>query len=353
MNKLIIIIITLLIAQCVFAAQITVSNNPLRPAQYTSIVAAITAAANNDTLLIAGSSSTYSETINLTKPLTIIGEGINNPDGLNTTIGGAFWIKNASISQGASGSKLIGILFQGDMYINGDFTGASPAQRILANISIDRCKFTNLYPYATVYNNFNIRNSLFADGSFYEQGTVTGSDFRLENCIFSNQIIIGNVTIYKFKNCIFLNRTTNTFAPGISNIIVENCIFYKAEPTGASNSIFNNNITYLCNNNALPPTTGTGNTGTGNLVNTNPLFIDYPALGAAFSWSHNYGLQAGSPAIGAGTSATNIGLTGGSFPLNQLKGYSQLPVVTSLSLPNSSVPVNGTIQGNIKAKARN
>jgi hypothetical protein len=34
--------------------------------------------------------------------------------------------------------------------------------------------------------------------------------------------------------------------------VVENNIFYKAEPTGAVNSIFNNNLTFLCNNGTLP-----------------------------------------------------------------------------------------------------
>ena len=130
-------------------------------------------------------------------------------------------------------------------------------------------------------------------------------------------------------------------------------IFYKAESAGASNSVYNNNLTYICNNNVLPPTTGSGNTGSGNIVSSNPLFINYPALGANFAWTHDYGLQAGSPAIGAGTGGTNIGLTGGTYPLNQLKGNSPLPVVTSLSLPNSSVPVSGTLQGNIQAKVRN
>ncbi|MBK8700650.1 MAG: hypothetical protein IPN29_14405 [Saprospiraceae bacterium] len=353
MNKLITYLLLTLTAESLYGTQITVSNNPLRPAQYTSLVDAVAAASNNDTLLIAGSSTAYSGTINLTKSLTMIGEGINNPDGLSTTIGSDIWLKNESVSQGASGTKLIGIYFPGSLYINGDFPGATAPQRILANITIDRCRLSTVYPYAGIYNNFLIKNSLWINGNIFEQGAVTGSGFKIENCIFSNSYIQGGVTIYNFKNCIFMDRTSNSFITGVSAIKVEDCIFYKAEPTGAANSIFNNNITYLCNNNTLPPTTGTGNTGTGNLANTNPLFINYPALGAAFSWTHNYGLQAGSPALGAGTSGTNIGLTGGSYPLNQLKGYSQLPVVTSLSLPNSSVPVNGTIQGNIKAKARN
>ena len=52
--------LTLLVATCAtFAATITVSNNFNSPAQYTDIQEAVDAAASGDTILIAGSPTTY------------------------------------------------------------------------------------------------------------------------------------------------------------------------------------------------------------------------------------------------------------------------------------------------------
>jgi len=354
-----------------YSTQWTVSNDPTRPAQFTSVVSAINAAANGDTILIAGSQTGYNITTNpyiITKKIVLIGEGVNNPDGYSTIIqgvGNAFLtFGRLNATQSSNDSKIIGIEFNNfnEINIDGNFSGSTVVERNISNIEFSKCEFrgsVNLY-FRNTYNNCKVKNCLFGQNSqiycnnspnnfiitnsiFYSDDS-NGSFFNSDNATLNQQV--------SFKNCLILNRTL-TFFYNTNGVVVENCIFYKAEPTGPINSLFNNNLTYLCNNNTLPPTTGTGNTGTGNIQNTNPLFINYPPLGGVFAWTHDYGLQVGSPAIGAGTGGTDIGLTGGMYPLNQLKGNSPLPVVTSLSLPNSSVPLNGTLQGNIQAKVRN
>ena len=366
--KIFICLSSIFISGDLYSTQWTVSNDPIRPAQFTSVESAINAAANGDTILIAGSQTNYIISTNpliITKKVILIGEGINNPDGFRTTIqattgtDGKLTFGRLNLTQSSNDSKIIGIYFFNwhEININGNFSGSTAPQRIIDNIEFSDCMFwfSGLF-YRNIYNNCKVKNCLFDTGFIRPYDSPNnlsisnsifsgnGSYFQSENVSLSQQVFV--------KNCLFLNRTNNFFL-SINGIVVENCIFYKSEPTGTiTNSTFNNNLTYLCNNNTLPPS-GAGNTGTGNIQNSNPLFINYPPLGANFAWAHNYGLQAGSPAIGTGTGGFNIGLTGGTNPLNQLKGNSPLPVVTSLSLPNSSVPVSGTLQGNIQAKVRN
>jgi hypothetical protein len=360
------IILSFFINGNLYSTQWSVSNDPIRPAQFTTVEGAINAAANGDTILIAGSQTNYVITANpliITKKIILIGEGINNPDGYNTRIqgppSGVLTFGRLNPSQSSNDSKIIGIdLYNfGQLYIDGNFSGSTAPERIINGIEFIGCRITeSIIFFLNIYQNCKVQNCLFENGQirFFDSPNnliITNSIFYSNNSYIQSSNIPANHLVF-IKNCLFLNRTSNYFN-SINGIVVENNIFYKAEPTGTvTNSIFNNNLTYLCNNNTLPPA-GAGNTGTGNIVNSNPLFVNYPPLGANFDWTHNYGLQSGSPAIGAGTGGTNIGLTGGTHPLNQLKGNSPLPVVTSLSLPNSSVPLSGTLQGNIQAKVRN
>jgi hypothetical protein len=141
----------------------------------------------------------------------------------------------------------------------------------------------------------------------------------------------------------------------LQEAVFENNIWYKSELVNSSgtpnviNCTFNNNLTYLCNVNTLPPT---NNIGSGNIVNQNPLFTTYPALGGDHTWTQNYALLAGSPALGTGTNGTDIGINSGNAPVTQLLKYAKIPAVTSLTIPVSSVPVGGTLQINIQAVSR-
>lgn len=343
-----------------FATQRTLSNDANRPAQFSNLQAAIDQSSNGDTIIV------YSNTSNSTnynsggnhiyfyKQLYVIGEGMNNTI-VSLSSGANIYFNNLSNGSYFSGLRILSNL---------QFGGNSS----VSNITFDRCDISDEIYFSSPTQNINIKNCQVGI-CYLNHANVTNMNF--DNCIFqqsyvhpqhliisylNNLIFNGysnsfNLQI-KVKNSLFIGSTTSMFV-NINGIELTNCIFYKADPSGTViNSNFNNCLTYLCNNNNLPPT-GTGNTGANNVINQNPLFINFPALGGDFSWTHNYGLQAGSPADNTGTGGTDIGLTGGTYPLNQLKEYSKLPVVTSLSLPNSSVPLNGTLQGNIKAKVRN
>ncbi len=351
------LLVFLFLCSSAYAKVWTVSNDATRPAQFTTIAAAVTAASPGDTLRVAGSLTPYGVPT-LYFPLVFIGEGANNPNG-NKTMFGTTELSRLNSSLGSGGSKFYGIEIS-SVQINPSFAGSTESQRILENFTFERCNLPggmilyinhNLGP--NTIKNILIRNCLINQNVNFSgsSGTLMGMIFT--NCIFDGSnvffggsVLNGNLII---RNSLFLNSTSARFN-SMNGIIVENCIFYKAEPTGTINSVFNNNITYLCNAPTIPYGS---NVGSGNLIGVNPLFINYPPLGANFAWSHNYGLQPGSPGIGTGSNGSNIGLTGGNAPINNIPGNSRIPVVTGLTLPTASVPVGGTLEVNIQAISRN
>ena len=107
----------------------------------------------------------------------------------------------------------------------------------------------------------------------------------------------------------------------------------------------------MCFSNTIP---GTGNLGSGNLINTNPLFVNYPlAGGAAYNYTFDLHLQTGSPGKNFGTDGTDIGIYGGWMPY-EVGANPYFPQMMELTLPSgSSVPAGGTLNVHFKAKKQN
>lgn len=335
----------------------TVSNNPDRPAQFTAIQPAIDAASPNDTILITG--GTYNGTLTVVKPLVFYGESIEGPDFPFTYINGTLNFNRFNSSLSSSGSRVYGIRLS-SVYFQPNFSGALAGQQTLDDIILERCLVQSsilVYPYDGV-SNITMRNCLFRNSNLYvdQQNNGNASSLLITNCIFENSRIdgsTGSTTIdmngnLVVRNSLFLDRATSCFGE-LAEIVLENNIFYAAEPTGLSLSTFNNNLTYLCNSNTIPYG---DNLGSANIIAQDPLFTNYPALGGDHSWDWDYSLQAGSPALTTGTNGTDIGLGGGNAPVDNLPKYAKIPGVTVLDIPVSSVPVGGTLQINIEAESR-
>ncbi len=355
-----------MLSTLVMATTWTVSNNPERPAQFTSIQEAIDAAALNDTILITGEtygSSTGGGSITLVKPLVFYGEAATGTGAFPTTTLSSTSIQitrfNPTLS--ASGSRFYGINFasSSSVSINGSFSGSQTGQRTMSDIIFERCRFSgsgNLsFSIQDGISDVTVRNCIFegsGNPSFSGNGNLLSS-IVFTNNIFSNSgssfsgsvNLQGNVVV---RNCLFLNNTNNAFS-SISQLVLENNIFYRAEPTGCNTCTFNNNLTWLSNAPEIPYG---NNLGSGNIVNQNPLFVNYPELGANWSIGHDYTLQDGSPAIGTGTNGTDMGLNSGNAPVSNIPRFPKIPGVTELNIPVSSVPVGGTLQINVQAVAR-
>jgi hypothetical protein len=346
----------------------TVSNDPNRPAQFTALQAAVDAASPNDTLLVTGSSNNYYPGATVVKPLVFFGEGIEANGSYPVTDLYALTFSRFNSSLSSSGSRVYGCRVQ-YATINGYFNGGSYPQMGLNDFIFERCWIYSLnIESRRNTGNITVRNCLFNEGysgislnAWGEIDPILGwfSNIIVTNCIFSGESsrvngsgidFNGNLVV---RNCLFVQNIYESIV-NVTEGVFENNIWFRAETksstsTNVNNCTFNNNLTYLCNNNTLPPA---GNIGSGNIVNQNPMFNTFPALGANFSWAHNYGLQAGSPALGTGTNGTDIGINSGNAPVTQLYKYAKIPAVTSLTIPVSSVPVGGTLQINIQAVSR-
>jgi hypothetical protein len=342
--------------QLLFATVRTVSNDPAKPAQYTSLQNAQDQAVAGDTILVLGSATTYGD-LYLKKQLILIGNGYNRPTG-ETSIITNLWLGQDNVAGNPSGSKISGF------YITGVYYAINRFQAIrMENTVIERCQIVggvyidnpDQYNQSDVYLNDTIRNCLFSSGggvTYLQFWQADYQSFTIHNNIFENIYIQGvtgttiNMQNIKLKNNLFLNRSSNTFIT-TNFLVLENNIFFKAEPQGCTNCAFNYNITYGNANNTIP---GTGNVGTGNQVAVNPQFVNFPLAGAPFAYTYDFSLKSTSTGKNAGTDGTDIGIMGGILPFEVGKNP-PIPQMTELTIPatNTSVKQGGTLNMTFKA----
>lgn len=342
-----------------FATTWTVSNNPDRPAQFTTIQEAVDEALPGDTILI--SSGTYAGMTSF-KNLVIYGE--DQSEGGVFVQNGGFNFTRFNEEVSASGSRVYNVSFPSSwsFTVRGDYANFSPGSRTMSDIIFERCVFSGFADLSfRIYDGISditIRNCVLSNNgsiSFQDGSGSNLSNFVLTNCVFGGTARIdwnlnsveGNVVV---RNCLFLNSAAASF--DISELVIENCIFYNRPPSGCSTCTFNNNFTYLTEGNSLPYG---NNVGSGNITSEDPfipVFTDYPQLGANWSLAHDYSLADGSPCIDTGTNGSDIGINDGNAPITNIPTFPKIPTVTDLTIPVSSVPVGGTLQINVTAESR-
>ncbi len=335
-----------------FATVRTVSNHPNGGAQYSTLAAAYAAASTGDTLLIEGTDIYYESVgscsaANFTKSLTLVGIGINpikqNPK--RTII--AEWTgcsPNMEITSGASGSKFYGIEFSYGLYLSSG----------ISNIVFENCKFNADFNFNTeTASGIIFRNCIFDnDNALNIEFSTNLVEADFQNCIFDGYINAPatNLTITStFNHCLFLRNNgeqlVNLVGPTVTNCIFMN--YTAAANAGTTGGTFINNIARLAA--TLPPV---GNSGSGNLSNTNPNFITYTA-NAFYSKTHDYDVQSGSPAINAGNDATDIGLHGGSSEFSETGEVLIVPIVRSVNISNNTVAPGGTLNFQVQSSKPN
>jgi hypothetical protein len=332
----------------------TVSNNPDIPAQYTNLQTAIDACAAGDTLLVSGSATSYG-TVTIRKKLILYGAGYHNPYGYNSLVDYIYLVRqNASI--GASGSRISGFEIRYGLYFQGSFSGGTALEKIMENVVVERCflDYVTWDQYDVTYKNDTLRNCVLQSSDMYfRDGTF--NNVIVHNNIFDNFYLYqnsnANLSSVFLRNNVILNYSNNFFNSAgyqIKNMVVENNIFYDAEPQGCYGCTFNNNITYLNSNDEIP---GANNSGSGNLIGVDPQFTSYPFEGGGFSYTYNFTLKGTSPGIDAGTDNSDIGMTGGLIPYTPGTNP-RIPQMTEVKFPDnaSSVKVGGTLNVSFKAK---
>lgn len=338
------------------ATVLTVDNTTDSIAQYSDLNLAIQDATTGDTILVAGSAISYGDII-LDRQLILIGAGYHNQYGEVPNIDYLRLNRqNASVS--ASGSKIMGfdIYF---VYLNGTFSSGDINSQGISNVVVERCyiNYLDFDDYNSTYSKDTIRNCIINDDyvNFSHTSSSVYDSVCIHNNIFDGSYISQSDADYVLedvfiRNNIFINRTDRALYK-INGAVIENNIFYASEPHGdyeCVNSVFNNNITFNCSDNTIPYGS---NTGTGNIINTDPNFVNYPFAGGEFDYSYDFHLDTGSPGINAGTDGTNIGIDGGPLPFD-VGANPAIPQVTEINFIDgvSSAPIGGTINVNFKAK---
>ncbi|MBX2899354.1 MAG: hypothetical protein KF775_06875 [Cyclobacteriaceae bacterium] len=356
----------------------TVSNNPTRPAQFTTFAAAQTASVNGDTIYMYGSPFQY-PAITISKRLVVIGAGHNpnNQFGQPTNILNIDLFRDSG-SSNASGSVITGVL-----------TGRLDIVGLMSNnIRIFRCRFTQYLNLAggspTGYaDGWVLYNNIF--DSYLYGGAGSRTSLSTTNLVLANNIFSANAYLYGFNsNTIIVDHNLFFGANNLFqtfNIIITNNIFTRTSGTlfygstsGPVLCTFNNNLsnqttiadpsTYTPATNFVNTYTGTGggsNFGAGNVVGQDPLYASVSNFNNYVAAS-NYRLQASSPGKNAGTDGTDLGIYGGSYPFPSggavgsgfdTSPMPPIPQVTELNIQNATVPVNGTLNVNVKATINN
>lgn len=318
----------------------TVSNHPLGGAQYATFAAAYNAASNGDTIKLEGTAINYAHgAINgFEKSLVVIGHGINTQKQLFSTSKidkmstGAGSGADASILAGAGGSKFYGI----------EFTASTNDLNIYTtNIYFENCKFSRTVHLQSGAANLTFVNCVFSQLANIAHTSV--SNIQYLNCIFNNNVSgAASTASILFDHCLFLN--TGTTFSSATNYSIKNSIFINSTVSGITTSTFQNNLFSVSQ--PVPPA-GNFDAG-GNTSGANPLFVNY-TLGSLYSTAHDYHLQAGSPAIGAATDATDLGLHGGIANFSEQGEALIVPVVRSMNISTPTALPNGTIDVQVSA----
>ncbi|HRG59616.1 MAG TPA: hypothetical protein PK323_11715 [Bacteroidia bacterium] len=323
------------------AAVLLVNNLAGGPGQYAQINAAITAANPGDTIYVSGSNIVYAA-FNITKDsITIIGPGTYS-DKQNAFPAN---INGFTCDNNLSHIKIKGLLLSDDANFAG--TANISHLELIGNAFSTTAGYIN-FNGASNFSFINIANNIFTLSNNDIIDFVNSSGFS--NVIIQNNILFGSIRSLNAPNSVvnnnifinILNAFDDFGASFFSNVMIKDNIFYKSHPTNnTSGCTFQNNISYS------PTITYPLMGGTGNIDNTDPLFINAPTGG--YTTAFNFHLLAGSPAIGASSIGDDIGYYGGSFLKTETGETLNMPVIRLMDVQNQNVPQNGNV--NVKVKS--
>ena len=337
MKNLIIIPFLLVIMLANGQSILRVNNIPGINAPYTTIQAAIAAAATGDIILVEGSPTAYSVgAVNLTKRLTIQGPGyfLDENTGIQASQQPATVTATSFIlSSGSDGSVVGGMTFN---------------QRIdvrASNIIIENSRF--LGPTSILLSNAVPASNLLITGNYMTNGgssiSINANGQTFTNVIISNNLIAFSIdwsTVPIFgviKNNIF---TIGASPSNMSNCDVVNNIFLAGFSIGTSlNSTIRNNVFVNATQANADATNLLG-------VVQATLFVGLAGNTSDTQWS----LKVGSPAIGAGALGEDCGIYGGVSPYKISGVATGQPTITNLNVPGG-VQQNGTLNVKVSAKA--
>jgi len=369
-----------LIAQTTWVADNNVGA-PTGPNIFSTVQEAVNAASPGDIIQVQPSPATYGSVSIRTKNLTLMGIGFNvdKETPLSSVLLDISLTNNAANDSDADGVILKGLKFRNL------FPGVNTGPVfVLENVLIYNCSFTAIsgtWGYSEV-DGFEmrdcylsssigfwavIRNSLFRNNLVLADIRVYTSayDTSFANNIFYGGIYIvtqsGSITILN-NNFIGATGSETAFNTRLKYLMVNNNIFYGSTPSIAvSGSLsdefrfntFSNNLVYATGDDTMPPTggtSGTDNNGLNNIV-ANPNFVN-GAVSNTWSAAYDFTLQAGSPAIGAGSDGLDIGIYGGTYPFQDTNFVLKTTDAPVIQILNTSGVINPGDNLPVRVKAK-
>lgn len=327
------------------AAVRTVSNNSQFPAQFSSVQTAADASSAGDTIQLLPSPNGYG-ILQVNKRLIIIGAGVNN--GQTTNPGNETSI-NVTLNYSLPNTNASGTVINGV-----ELTG------VTSNSSVSGVTIRNCY-FSTGASIAPGQNSVIARCVGYNSTINLNIGVVVSNNLFYQLSLNSNNTASQQGGLMSNNILVNSLFGGLRNVLFANNLFLNLSRTSglynnSSGCVFNNNLTYNYPQTLLP---SAGNSGSGNLENQQPLFVNVPASANYYTstphynnFTYNYRLQSGSPGKNAGTDGQDIGLYGGQYPWNASIGFPEVPQIMEMEIQNSVAPVNGTLNVRVKAIKR-
>ena len=218
------------------AATLVVDNTSPSPGQYTTIAAAMTAAASGDTLLIQGTQTNYGNVF-VTKSITLRGAGwspIYKQTPYPTTLGIIY------LASGVHDIKIEGI----DLDILDQ-----QANYGQYNITVQFCKIRGVIYYWTGCHDWLIRNNYFSslENANIDAGGQSAYNLTVQHNIFQGYIYrFTSATNVFIDHNLFISPPSNVFAfaGGTNGLFCANNIFYTTFATSSStitNCTFANN----------------------------------------------------------------------------------------------------------------
>lgn len=331
-------------------------NAPAGANVFASLQDAVDAAVDGDIIQVTPSPDDYGN-VTINRRLTVYGIGLD-PDRdmpYRSEVGRITFGHNVLFqtdSTVVTGLVVAGVTFSGGSGVT------------LSDIVIEGCRITSTIGVNSgSVDNLRIRDCLISAGSRPSINFLGDASNLLitNNILYNLSTYLGGGAISAdnhavISNNIFIASTNSSRSAFLTarDCIVANNIFYGVRPgsgSGSERNEYHNNLTFGTSVDDLPPA-GTGNTGADNLVGVNPLLENFPLDGSnTFDFAYDFRLQAGSPAIGAGSDGTDIGIFGGSSPFDTLpRVLPSLPFIEEFNASNV-VRQGGNLNVTVKAKS--
>jgi hypothetical protein len=330
---------TCLFLSCSYAATLTVNNANPTVGQFSTVQAAVDAAASGDTILIQGSATDYDQiTLPNTKALTLRGAGWSptkpyrthipyisfDPLAHDITIEGIFFIGTAMRD-----SVINGVRYGGQSNITFQYcTGGINLTKFCSNFLIQNC-FTVVAGHPRTSNitiRYCVLNYLQNFNGYEDNG---GRTFHYTNNLLIDHNILQGSSLYEIKRATITNNIFYEFdvsrAEVTECLITNNLTYYPSQPSKAS---------FFTGNSQTK-----GNFLGNNLINVDPLLIN-PDLSQTLRYA-NLQLQPSSPCKNAASDGTDIGIYTPTMSFS--KTGEVTPSVRVFQIANPSTTANGTL----------